>query len=157
MIQTFIPFLILLTIATSNSSLSSKLFHIYLNNTLELNLTESKSKRRWNETCPKSRESPWHRVHWRHLAAKYQSKGVVSIEFNHKKISLQSNHHSVNKYAEDKVREKCTCRTACRYGLDTINVNFMQQYESELDRRTIPALKNIPVPRVPPIAGRRVF
>ena len=35
--------------------------------------------------------------------------------------------------------------------------NFMQQCESELDQRTIPALKNIPVPMVPPIAGRRMF
>ena len=54
-------------------------------------------------------------------------KGSYSTEFNHKKISLQGNRHSVNEYAKNNIREKCTCRTACWYGLDAINVNFMQQ------------------------------
>ena len=31
----------------------------------------------------------------------------------------------------------------------------MERYERELDRRTLPALRNIPVPMVPPIAGRK--
>ena len=69
-------------------------------------------------------------------------------------ISLQRNHNTVNEYAENTVREKCTCRTACRYALDAIG-DLHNKYESELDRRTIPALKNIPVPMVPPIAVRK--
>ena len=127
-----------LTIETSNSTLPS-ISYLLKYYYFKFKLTERKPKCRGDETRPKSRESAWHRIHWRHLATKNPSVGIVSTDLTHNKTSLQRYHHTVNEYADNKIREKCTCRTACRYGLDAIslNVNFIVMKLSTIDARSL--------------------